>query len=552
MERSGTFEQMREFVVHRSAYQLKEGDGHTFAIPRLAGAAKQALVHIQAGEYGTERPGQEMHATLFAATMTELGLDATPNAYVDLLPAATLATDNLVSYLGLHRARRGALVGHLTVLEMTSVTPMGRYSRALERLGGSERARRFYEVHVLADAEHERIALREMAGRLADRRARPVRRHRVRRPRRDRAGTTLRGARAELLGERHELVARAARPMTFELADATYVLPIRRAAGAPPAELTAYLRGIARLMPVLVVDGSDPPVFAEHRRAWAPEVRHEPTSPEVTCRNGKVRNVLTALPLVDTPVMVIADDDVRWDPDVLRRCVADAERCDVVQPQNHFDPLPWHAVWDTARTLFNRAFGTDFAGTLVVRTAVLRATGGYDGDVLFENLELMRTVRAAGGSVCTVPDAFVVRRPPETDHFLGQRVRQAYDEWARPWRLAAFAALGPAIVAGSRHGRRRWLVAAVASLIGIGERGRRRAGGADVFPIAATACVPLWVLERTVCTWVAIGLRLRGGVRYAGARLPRAASSTWRLRRRLGAAHRPLRSAPRTSGVPAG
>ena len=167
MEGSGTLEQMREFVVHRSAYQLKEGDGHTFAIPRLAGAAKQALVHIQAGEYGTERPGQEMHASLFAATMSEFGLDPTPNGYVDLLPASTLATDNLVSFLGLHRARRGALVGHLTVVEMTSVVPMGRYSRALRRLGVSERARRFYDVHVLADAEHERMALRDMAAQLA-------------------------------------------------------------------------------------------------------------------------------------------------------------------------------------------------------------------------------------------------------------------------------------------------------------------------------------------------------------------------------------------------
>src|SRR5690606_27991208 len=43
MERSGTLEQLREFAVHRSAYQLKEADGHTFAIPRLRGAGRSAM-----------------------------------------------------------------------------------------------------------------------------------------------------------------------------------------------------------------------------------------------------------------------------------------------------------------------------------------------------------------------------------------------------------------------------------------------------------------------------------------------------------------------------
>jgi hypothetical protein len=48
------------------------------------------------------------------------------------------------------------------VFEMTSVEPMGRYARGLDRLGATPAARRFYDVHVLADAEHEVMAL-EMA-----------------------------------------------------------------------------------------------------------------------------------------------------------------------------------------------------------------------------------------------------------------------------------------------------------------------------------------------------------------------------------------------------
>jgi hypothetical protein len=77
-----------------------------------------------------------------------------------------LMVSNLISLFGLNRRWRGALVGHLAVFEMTSVEPMGRYARALERLGAPEEARRFYDVHVLADAEHEMMAL-EMAGAFA-------------------------------------------------------------------------------------------------------------------------------------------------------------------------------------------------------------------------------------------------------------------------------------------------------------------------------------------------------------------------------------------------
>ena len=168
MSERGTLQQMREFCIHRSAYQLKEADPHTWGIPRITGEAKAAMVEIQADEYG-EGSLADMHSTLFAGTMRALGLDTTYGAYLDLLPGTTLATVNLVSMFGLHRQWRGALVGHLALFEMTSVMPMGRYSRALERLGLGTEARRFYDVHVLADAVHEVVASERLAaGLVAD------------------------------------------------------------------------------------------------------------------------------------------------------------------------------------------------------------------------------------------------------------------------------------------------------------------------------------------------------------------------------------------------
>jgi hypothetical protein len=164
---SGQLVQVQELCVHRSAYQLKEADPHTFGIPRLSGEAKAAMVEIQHDEYGSGE-ASEMHSVLFAATMTALDLDPTYGAYLDQLPGVTLATVNLVSMFGLHRRWRAALVGHLAVFELTSVEPMARYSQTLARMGIGAEGRRFYDVHVVADAIHGVIALdRMVAGLIA-------------------------------------------------------------------------------------------------------------------------------------------------------------------------------------------------------------------------------------------------------------------------------------------------------------------------------------------------------------------------------------------------
>jgi hypothetical protein len=167
MAESGSIDQFREFVIHRSIYQRKEADAHTWAIPRLRGRAKSAIVTLQSDEYGNGIPGRS-HAELFATTMTTLGLDPAPGAYIDQVPATTLATDNLVTLLGRYRRWRGALVGHLAVFEMTSVLPMSRYAAALRRMGAAEEGIEFYDVHVEADVLHARIAARQLIGGLME------------------------------------------------------------------------------------------------------------------------------------------------------------------------------------------------------------------------------------------------------------------------------------------------------------------------------------------------------------------------------------------------
>jgi hypothetical protein len=158
-----TIEQFREFAMHRSIYHLREADPHTFAIPRLGGKAKAALIEIQIDEYGGGAV-QRMHQEMFRTTMSALGLDTTYGAYVDVVPAVTLANNNLMSLFGLHRRWRGALLGHLAAYEMTSTGPNRAYGNGLRRLGGTPDATRFYDEHVEADAVHEQIAAYDMCG----------------------------------------------------------------------------------------------------------------------------------------------------------------------------------------------------------------------------------------------------------------------------------------------------------------------------------------------------------------------------------------------------
>jgi hypothetical protein len=162
----GDHQHLREQAIHRSAYQLKEADPHSWALPRLHGEPKAALARIQFDEYG-EGVERDMHAELFALHLERLGLDAAYGAMLDAIPGSTLTTSNLVSLFGLHRRWRGALVGHLALFEMASVPVMADLATALRRLGYDDWTCLFYDVHVVADAEHQTVAADELAGGLA-------------------------------------------------------------------------------------------------------------------------------------------------------------------------------------------------------------------------------------------------------------------------------------------------------------------------------------------------------------------------------------------------
>ncbi|MFF4091166.1 iron-containing redox enzyme family protein [Streptomyces nigra] len=163
----GTLGQLREYAALRSLYHLKEADPHAWVIPRLYGRAKAAMVAIEFDEFGGGR-ADEIHAQLFADLMADLGLETAYGHYVDAAPAEMLATVNLMSLFGLHRALRAALVGHFASVEVTSSPGSRRLAEALERVGAGPAAVRFYAEHVEADAVHEQVVRHDVVGGLLE------------------------------------------------------------------------------------------------------------------------------------------------------------------------------------------------------------------------------------------------------------------------------------------------------------------------------------------------------------------------------------------------
>ncbi|MFF8413932.1 iron-containing redox enzyme family protein [Streptomyces omiyaensis] len=159
----GELWQLREYAALRSLYHLKEADPHVWVIPRLTGRAKASMAAVEYDEFGAGR-ADRVHARLFANLMDDLGLDPSYGRYADHAPAPLLATVNLMSLFGLHRALRGALVGHFACVEITSSPGSRRLAEAMRRCGAGAAAEHFYAEHVEADAVHEQVVRHGVVG----------------------------------------------------------------------------------------------------------------------------------------------------------------------------------------------------------------------------------------------------------------------------------------------------------------------------------------------------------------------------------------------------
>jgi hypothetical protein len=317
----------------------------------------------------------------------------------------------------------------------------------------------------------------------------------------------------------------------------TYLLPIRRvrASQEEAAAFARYFESLQRMgCEVLVVDGSPMEVFAEHDRAWRGVCRHVTVDPVYTYLNGKVNGVHTGVDLARCERIVLADDDIRYtSEDILRACDL-LDRYEMVRPQNYLCPRPWWARMEAARMLINRGVLTtgDYPGTCAFRRSTFLRVGHYDGDVLFDNEEIVRHFVLQGADVCYARDFFILKRPPTLRKWLEQRPRQAYEDFVMRAKTALFMSLVPtAILSGMLWGARAALgfalvVSACAVLLAL--RGAGRDHAHRFFPSHLALYAPLWVLERALSVHWALYWRVtRGGYPFGDRLLSKGTGRAW-------------------------
>ena len=317
----------------------------------------------------------------------------------------------------------------------------------------------------------------------------------------------------------------------------TYLLPIRRVrlSLAEARRFALYFRMLAEAgCEVLVVDGSPPEVFASHARLWSRACRHVEVDPRYEYLNGKVNGVHTGVDLASCEGVVLADDDIRYTAADIDRALSLLERHELVRPQNYLAPLPVWARTESARMLVNRGAlrAGDYPGTCAFRRSAFRRVGHFDGDVLFDNEEIVRHFALKGADVLCATDFFVLKRPPTFAKWLEQRPRQAYEDFVMRAKTALFASLIPAalllwLFAGPAAALAFALAVALASVL-VAVRGLLRDRAYEFFPATAPLYAPAWVLERALSVYWAFYWRVRyGGYPFGAALLSKGTGRAW-------------------------
>ncbi|HEX8709111.1 MAG TPA: glycosyltransferase family 2 protein [Pyrinomonadaceae bacterium] len=317
----------------------------------------------------------------------------------------------------------------------------------------------------------------------------------------------------------------------------TYLLPIRRVrANVDEAtRFASYFEMLAEAgCEVLAVDGSPPDVFAEHARIWDGFCRHVRVDPKYTYLNGKVNGVHTGVDLAASERIIVADDDIRYTAADIERACELLDSHEMVRPQNYLSPLPWWARTESARMLLNRGFLSegDYPGTCAFRRSTMLRVGHYDGDVLFDNEEIVRHFALRGADVCYARDFFILKRPPTFRKWIEQRPRQAYEDFVMRVKTALFMTLVPAALAlGFFAGIRALLVfAAVVSILSmlLALRGLLRDHAYRFFPAYLLLYAPVWVLERALSVYWALYWRVtRGGYPFGDRLLSKGTGRAW-------------------------
>jgi hypothetical protein len=317
----------------------------------------------------------------------------------------------------------------------------------------------------------------------------------------------------------------------------TFIIPIRHESvdELKIQRFGVYLQMLGRAgCEVLVVDGSPTAVFAAHARIWNEHCCHVAPDPQYTYLNGKVNGVHTGVDLASCERIIVADDDIRYRPEDLKWICHLLDRFEMVRPQNFISPLPWWARLETARILINRGSlrAGDYPGTCGFRRSTMRRVGPYDGDVLFDNEEIVRHFALREANINYATDFFILKRPPTLTKWIEQRPRQAYEDFVMRAKTVAFLSVLPVTVAitvwlGPRAGLLLLAVLFLASVL-LSGRGLLRDSAYRAFPVSSPLFAPLWIVERSISVYWALYWKARyGGYPFGQRLLSKGTGAAW-------------------------
>jgi hypothetical protein len=158
--------------------------------------------------------------------------------------------------------------------------------------------------------------------------------------------------------------------------------------------------------------------------------------------------------------------------------------------------------------------------------------GHYDGDVLFDNEEIIRHFARAGATISYATNLFVQKRPPLFRKWIEQRPRQAYEDFGLRAKTTLFFSVPIlALMIGSAWGAKALLLYSLilfAVSIALAVAGRRRGKASNYFPWSVCLFAALWIVERSFSTYWALYWHFsRGGYPFGDKILSKGIGRDW-------------------------
>ena len=152
----------RRLLAITSLDGLVEASQLSRVIGGVANDQQAMLTKILIEEYGGGKLSRK-HSTFFSTMLTELGMNAAPEVYFDLVPWEVLANINYSFTVSERKRNFLRYIGGLLYFEISVPAAFQHYKAAGERLGLNEKAIGYWDVHIKEDLRHGQWMLHDVA-----------------------------------------------------------------------------------------------------------------------------------------------------------------------------------------------------------------------------------------------------------------------------------------------------------------------------------------------------------------------------------------------------